>query len=31
LVVTSLSTDFDAFGMPGRRYVISGGAVERVG
>jgi DNA replication and repair protein RecF len=31
LVVTSLSTNFDAFGMPGRRYVISGGAVERVG
>jgi DNA replication and repair protein RecF len=31
LVVTSLSTNFDAFGMPGRRYVISGGAVEQVG
>jgi DNA replication and repair protein RecF len=31
LVVTSLSTNFDAFGMPGRRYVISAGAVERVG
>jgi DNA replication and repair protein RecF len=31
LVVTSLSTNFDAFGMPGRRYVISAGAVEQVG
>jgi DNA replication and repair protein RecF len=31
LVVTSLSTNFDAFGMPGRRYVISAGAVEPVG
>jgi DNA replication and repair protein RecF len=31
LVVTSLSTNFDAFGMPGRRYAISAGAVERVG
>jgi DNA replication and repair protein RecF len=31
LVVTSLSTNFDAFGMPGRRYVISAGAVEKVG
>jgi DNA replication and repair protein RecF len=31
LVVTSLSTNFDAFGMPGRRYAISGGAVEQVG
>jgi DNA replication and repair protein RecF len=30
LVVTSLSSNFDAFGMPGRRYVISGGAVEQV-
>jgi DNA replication and repair protein RecF len=30
LVVTSLSTNFDAFGMPGRRYVISAGAVEQV-
>jgi hypothetical protein len=25
-----LSTNFDAFGMPGRRYVISAGAVEQV-
>jgi DNA replication and repair protein RecF len=31
LVVTSLSTNFDAFGMPGRRYKISAGAVERLG
>jgi DNA replication and repair protein RecF len=31
LVVTSLSTNFSAFGMPGRRYVISAGAVEQVG
>jgi len=31
LVVTSLSTNFGAFGMPGRRYSISGGAVEEVG
>jgi DNA replication and repair protein RecF len=31
LVVTSLSTNFNAFGLPGRRYVISGGAVEQVG
>src|ERR1700693_4040933 len=31
LVVTSLSTNFDAFGMPGRRYAISAGAVEQVG
>jgi DNA replication and repair protein RecF len=31
LVVTSLSTNFDAFGLPGRRYVLSAGAVERVG
>jgi DNA replication and repair protein RecF len=31
LVVTSLSTNFHAFGMPGRRYVISAGAVEPVG
>jgi DNA replication and repair protein RecF len=31
LVVTSLSTNFDAFGMPGRRYLISAGAVEQVG
>jgi hypothetical protein len=31
LVVTSLSSNFDAFGMPGRRYVISAGTVERVG
>jgi DNA replication and repair protein RecF len=30
LVVTSLSTNFDAFGMPGRRYAISAGAVEEV-
>ena len=30
LVVTSLSTNFDAFGMPGRRYVISAGTVEEV-
>jgi DNA replication and repair protein RecF len=30
LVVTSLSTNFDAFGMPGRRYVISAGSVEQV-
>jgi DNA replication and repair protein RecF len=30
LVVTSLSTSFGAFGMPGRRYAISAGAVERV-
>jgi len=31
LVVTSLSTNFSAFGMPGRRYVISAGAVAQVG
>jgi DNA replication and repair protein RecF len=31
LVVTSLSTDFSAFGMPGRRYTISAGVVEQVG
>jgi DNA replication and repair protein RecF len=31
LVVTSLSSNFNAFGMPGRRYAISAGAVERVG
>jgi DNA replication and repair protein RecF len=31
LVVTSLSGDFDAFGIPGRRYRISAGSVERVG
>jgi len=31
LVVTSLSTNFSAFGLPGRRYVISAGAVEQVG
>jgi DNA replication and repair protein RecF len=31
LVVTSLSTNFDAFGLPGRRYAISAGAVEQVG
>jgi len=31
LVVTSLSTNFSAFGMPGRRYAISDGAVEQVG
>ncbi len=31
LVVTSLSTNFDAFGMPGRRYVISAGAVVQIG
>ena len=31
LVVTSLNTNFDAFGMPGRRYTISAGAVEQVG
>jgi DNA replication and repair protein RecF len=31
LVVTSLSTKFDAFGMPGQRYAISAGAVEQVG
>jgi DNA replication and repair protein RecF len=31
LVVTSLSTNFDAFGLPGRRYAISGGVVEQVG
>jgi DNA replication and repair protein RecF len=30
LVVTSLSNNFDAFGMPGRRYAISAGAVEQV-
>ncbi len=30
LVVTSLSSNFDALGMPGRRYVISGGVVEQV-
>jgi DNA replication and repair protein RecF len=30
LVVTSLSTNFDAFGMPGRRYVISTGEVKQV-
>jgi DNA replication and repair protein RecF len=30
LVVTSLSTNFDAFGMPGRRYVISAGEVKQV-
>jgi DNA replication and repair protein RecF len=28
LVVTSLSTNFSAFGLPGRRYGISAGAVE---
>jgi DNA replication and repair protein RecF len=31
LVVTSLSTNFSAFGMPGRRYTISAGVVEQVG
>jgi DNA replication and repair protein RecF len=31
LVVTSLSANFDAFGLPGRRYAISAGAVEQVG
>jgi DNA replication and repair protein RecF len=31
LVVTSLSTNFNAFGMPGRRYAISAGTVQRVG
>jgi DNA replication and repair protein RecF len=31
LVVTSLSTNFSAFGMPGRRYAITAGAVEQVG
>jgi len=31
LVVTSLSTNFSAFGLPGRRYVISAGAVEQLG
>jgi DNA replication and repair protein RecF len=31
LVVTSLSTNFSAFGMPGRRYTISAGAAEQVG
>ena len=30
LVVTSLSSNFDAFGLPGRRYAISAGAVEEV-
>jgi len=30
LVVTSLNTNFGAFGMPGRRYVISAGTVEEV-
>jgi DNA replication and repair protein RecF len=30
LVVTSLSTNFSAFGLPGRRYGISAGAVEEV-
>jgi hypothetical protein len=30
-VVTSLSTNFSAFGMPGRRYTISAGVVEQVG
>jgi DNA replication and repair protein RecF len=30
LVVTSLSTNFDALGMPDRRYVISAGAVEQI-
>jgi DNA replication and repair protein RecF len=30
LVVTSLSTNFSGFGLPGRRYVISAGAVEQV-
>jgi hypothetical protein len=29
--VTSLSTNFSAFGMPGRRYAITAGAVEQVG
>jgi DNA replication and repair protein RecF len=31
LVVTSLSTSFEAFGRPGRRYAISAGAMEQVG
>jgi len=31
LVVTSLSANFNAFGLPGRRYAISTGAVEQVG
>jgi DNA replication and repair protein RecF len=31
LVVTSLNANFDAFGLPGRRYAISAGAVEQVG
>jgi DNA replication and repair protein RecF len=30
LVVTSLSTNFDALGMPGRRYMISAGEVRQV-
>jgi DNA replication and repair protein RecF len=31
LVVTSLSANFNAFGMPGRRYAIAAGVVEQVG
>jgi DNA replication and repair protein RecF len=31
LIVTSLSTHLDAFGLPGRRYAISAGALERIG
>jgi DNA replication and repair protein RecF len=31
LVVTSLSGEFDAFGMPGRRYLVAAGSVERAG
>ena len=31
LVVTSLSANFNAFGMPGRRYAIAAGVVEHVG
>src|ERR1700722_4366067 len=30
LVVTSLNTNFDALGMPGRRYAISAGEVKQV-
>jgi DNA replication and repair protein RecF len=30
LVVTSLNTNFDALGMPGRRYVISAAAIKQV-
>jgi DNA replication and repair protein RecF len=31
LVVTSLSANFSAFGLPGRRYAISAGVVEQGG